>query len=95
MALTKPIGFMTCPECDHEHAEIKQDKNGHAYRYCPECNTQTFTRDDVRSERMIKKMRPVEAATTQTSEKTNAPISTQKKPAENAPSVKKSGLLLD
>lgn len=95
MALSKPIGLCTCPDCGHTDCEIKKDKNGHAYRFCPECNLQTFTRDDVKSERMMKSMRPIKAEQGQPSEKPAAPIPKQPKPAEDAPSVKKSGLLLD
>lgn len=61
MALSKPIGFCTCPDCGYVDCEIKEDKNKHAYRFCPDCNIQTFTRDDTRSERMKSKMRPVNA----------------------------------
>ena len=54
------IGHMACPECDFQDAEIKNDKNEHPYRYCTNCNTQTFTRGDlVRIANMRKKMRPI------------------------------------
>ena len=54
------IGHMACPDCDFEHAEIKRDKNEHIYRFCPDCNTQTFTRGEPkRTANMLKKMRPI------------------------------------
>lgn len=63
------IGHMTCPDCDFPDAEIKLDKNGCAYRFCPDCNLQTFTRKPEKSKRMIAKMRPVAPVTvTDTSE---------------------------
>jgi hypothetical protein len=59
----KLIGHMQCPECDFADAEVGEDKNGHPYRHCPECNAQVFTRGDpVRVVNMKKKMRPVKSA---------------------------------
>ena len=53
---------MPCPECDFLMAEVKTDKNEHPYRYCPNCNTQTFTRGEPkRIANMLKKMQPVES----------------------------------
>lgn len=44
MAKSRPVlGLCTCPECDHPDAEVKADKNGFPYRYCPECCAQYFT----------------------------------------------------
>lgn len=58
----KLIGHMTCPDCDFPDAEIKRDKASHPYRYCPNCNMQSFTRGDaVRVKNMLGKMRPVNA----------------------------------
>jgi hypothetical protein len=59
----KLIGHMQCPECDFADAEVGEDKNGHPYRHCPDCNAQVFTRGDpVRVGNMRKKMRPVKSA---------------------------------
>ena len=56
----KLIGHVQCPDCDHPDAEILLDKNEHPYRWCPECNAQTFTRGDKkRVENMKRRMRPV------------------------------------
>lgn len=41
----KLIGHATCPECS-QTAEVKTDKSGNPYRWCPDvtCNAQYFTR---------------------------------------------------
>jgi len=95
MALSKPIGYCTCPDCGHTDCEIKEDKNGHAYRFCPECNLQTFTRDTVKSERMKSKMRPAHSESGQETKINDAPKPTQQKPAEKPATASKVGLLLD
>lgn len=43
MAKAQPLGHMTCPECGFPDAEIKADKNGNPYRYCPDCSAQYMT----------------------------------------------------
>lgn len=43
MARAEALGHMTCPECDFPDAEIRQDKNGNLYRYCPDCSAQYMT----------------------------------------------------
>lgn len=43
MAKKEVVGHMTCPECDFPDAEVKADKNGNLYRYCPECSAQYMT----------------------------------------------------
>lgn len=63
MAKTAPLGYMACPDCDFPDAEIKIAKNGWAYRFCPECYLQTFTRKQAEHDRMIAKMRPANPAT--------------------------------
>lgn len=54
-----PIGHVNCPVCEFADAAVKQDKNGHAYVHCPDCNTQVFTRNDHRDHQLRKRMRPV------------------------------------
>lgn len=56
MAKTPALGFMICPECGFEHAEIKMTKTNLAYRYCPDCNAQYFTRNIEGSERLKSKI---------------------------------------
>lgn len=53
-----PIGHVRCPVCDHADAEVKTDKNYHAYIHCTDCNAQTFTRNDYRDGHLRKRMRP-------------------------------------
>lgn len=60
MAKTEPLGHIACPLCDHADAEVKADKNGHLYVFCPDCATQIFSRGcDVRQGHIRRKMRPV------------------------------------
>lgn len=56
-----PIGHVTCSICDFQDAEVKEDKNHLAYVHCPDCNTQTFTRDQRRDSMLRKRMRAVAA----------------------------------
>lgn len=63
MAAGKLVGHALCPECDLDGAEVKEDKNGHLYRWCPDCNAQYFTRGDDRRMRNLRaKMRPLPPA---------------------------------
>ena len=59
MTKKTPIGHMECPTCKHPDAEVKEDKNGHAFLFCPDCATQVFTRNPHRDRHMRKNMRPV------------------------------------
>ena len=51
------IGTLPCPECGAT-AEVKEDKNGHAYRFCPECTAQYFTRGGDREAALRAKLKP-------------------------------------
>jgi hypothetical protein len=57
----EPIGHMACPECDFPDAEVREDKNGLAYRYCTDCNAQYFSRTAERDKRLRAKMRATAA----------------------------------
>lgn len=60
MAKTEPVGHIACPICDHKDAEVKADKNGHLYIWCPDCSTQLFSRGcEVRQGHIRRKMRPL------------------------------------
>lgn len=56
MAKREVIGLVVCPECDASGAEIKAQKNGRPYRYCPECNAQYFARDDRQEKNLLEKI---------------------------------------
>ena len=56
MARREIIGTMPCPECGMEGAEVKWQKSGLAYRWCPECNAQYFTRTKEASDRLLAKV---------------------------------------
>lgn len=58
--MKKPaIGHVACSVCPFPDAEVKEDKNGYAYVSCPDCTTQTFTRDKPRDRMLRARMRPV------------------------------------
>jgi hypothetical protein len=81
------LGHCTCPECDFPDAEIKKDKNGYPYRYCPDCNVQTFSRNKPKvAAAMLAKMRPL--AGNSNSQEKPAPAPAPKAPA---PAPKKAG----
>lgn len=44
MARGELIGMMNCPECGFAEAEVRPDKSGSPYRFCPDCTAQYFTR---------------------------------------------------
>lgn len=46
------LGTMKCPECGHDAAEVKAQKNGLPYRYCPECDAQYFARTTAAADRL-------------------------------------------
>ena len=55
MAKREVLGTMDCPECGMSGAEIKAQKTGLLYRWCPDCNAQYFPRTAEASERLGKK----------------------------------------
>lgn len=59
MAKTNAIGHTQCHICGFNDAEVKLDKNGKAYLFCPDCNIQSFTRYEHQSGKLLAKMRPV------------------------------------
>ena len=46
--------------------EVKEDKNGKAFAFCPDCATQVFTRNEFRDKRLRENMRPVTVTVTET-----------------------------
>lgn len=44
MARGELIGMCDCPECGFADAEVRPDKTGAPYRFCPDCTAQFFTR---------------------------------------------------
>lgn len=67
------IGHIACPVCDHPDAQVKEDKNGHAFIFCPDCAAQTFTRNDFRDKKLRSRMRAVDPVTVTVTE----PIQTE------------------
>lgn len=56
MAKREVLGTVACPECEHDGAEVKQQKNGLPYRYCPDCDAQYFPRTTVAGRRLWAKI---------------------------------------
>ncbi len=59
MAKKELIGHVPCGCCTFEDAEVRTDKNGNPYVYCPDCNAQLLTHG--RAERvkpLLARMRP-------------------------------------
>lgn len=59
------IGHVECPVCGFGSAEVKEDKNNHAFIFCPDCAAQTFTRNEYRDRHLRKRMRPVTVTVTE------------------------------
>lgn len=59
------IGHIDCPTCGHADMQVKEDKNGHAFGFCPDCASQLFTRNDFRDKRLRERMRPVTVTVTE------------------------------
>lgn len=50
------IGLVDCPECGLSGAQIKLQKSGLAYRFCPDCAAQFFPRSEAESKRLLSKI---------------------------------------
>ncbi|MGK5049878.1 hypothetical protein ACQ4WP_28930 [Janthinobacterium sp. GB4P2] len=88
-----PLGHVTCPVCDFADAQVKEDKNGHAYIHCSDCNAQTFTRNDFRNGKLRGRMRAVTVTVTDDTVTVTAPAPATAPPpaADKVPPVKKPG----
>ncbi|MBC3930369.1 hypothetical protein [Undibacterium curvum] len=90
------LGHTACPICRHADAEVKPDKNGHAFIFCPDCAAQTFTRNEHRHKLLMGHIRPVTVTVqeqTKQPEQPEKPIqpAQDKKPAaaDKVPAVQK------
>ena len=90
-----PIGHVACPVCDFPDAQVKEDKNSHAYIHCTDCNAQTFTRNDFRNGKLRGRMRAVTVTVTDDTVTVTAPApapaTAPPPPADKVPTVKKPG----
>ena len=86
-----PIGHVACPVCDFPDAQVKEDKNGHAYIHCGDCNAQTFTRNDFRNGKLRGRMRAVTVTVTDDTVTVTAPAPATAPPAAKVPPTKKPG----
>lgn len=60
MARGELIGLCTCPECGFVDAEVRPDKSGAPYRFCPDCTAQYFSRGvPHKVKNLLSKIRPV------------------------------------
>lgn len=85
------LGTMRCPECGHDAAQVKEQKNGKPYRYCPECDAQYFARSDAAAAALLAK---IGRAPKLADEQGAAPAAKPAAPAAPAaaPAAKRSGL---
>ena len=52
-----------CPLCGPGfEMEVRLDKNGHPYAWCPDCTVQILTHGGHRAEKMRARMKPLEAS---------------------------------
>lgn len=52
-----------CPLCGPGfEMEVRLDKNGHPYAWCPDCTVQILTHGGHRAEKMRARMRPLETS---------------------------------
>ncbi len=58
MARAELIGLMECPECGFSDAEVRPDKSGSPYRFCPDCTAQYFSRGGEKAKALMLKVRP-------------------------------------
>lgn len=91
MSKTAAIGYVNCHVCGFVDAEIKKDKNGKAYIFCPDCNIQSFTRYEHQSNHLLKRMRPLQAVTDTVTEKAESKTETK----TETPPTKKAGFSLE
>jgi hypothetical protein len=89
MAKTPAIGHTACPVCP-QVAEVKRDKSGRAYIFCPDCNIQLFTRYEHQSKFLLAKMTPLQGATAEPVEAEPAAATVE----NNPPPIKKGGFNL-
>lgn len=80
MAKGEVIGHVACPLCGLE-AEVKTDKNGNPYVFCPDCTCQVLTHGGPRADLLRRRMRPVgqaeEAAAEEVPAEVPAPAAAQ------------------
>ena len=88
-----PIGHVACPVCDFPDAQVKEDKNNHAYIHCTDCNAQTFTRNDFRNGKLRGRMRAVTVTVTDdtVTVTATAPATAPPPAVDKVPPVKKPG----
>lgn len=91
MARGELLGLCNCPECGFPDAEVRPDKSGSPYRFCPDCTAQYFSRgNEQKKANLLKQIRkrpeaapPVIAggAVTGTASKEALPATVSKAPA--------------
>lgn len=59
MAVKEVVGYIECPTCNFKDMEVKIDKRGNAFAYCPDCDQQLFTHKKRKSDLMLARMRKV------------------------------------
>ena len=63
MAKGDLLGHIDCPMHDGFEMDVKEDKNGNPYAFCPDCCTQILTHGrEPKASLMLRRMRPVKPA---------------------------------
>lgn len=59
------IGHIECKTCGFGDAQVKVDKNGNAYGFCPDCTQQWLTHGGEKDKKLRARMRPVSVTVTE------------------------------
>jgi len=85
MARGELIGLCVCPECNFPDAEVRPDKSGAPYRFCPDCTAQYFSRGvPHKVKNLLSKIRQVAQ---QVTIKNSPPAANDEKPQPTTPAV--------
>lgn len=75
MAKSELIGLCNCPECGFKDAEVRNDKSGAPYRFCPDCTSQYFTRGEPhKAKNLLAKLHQAKAAPAEAIAPAPAPV---------------------
>ncbi len=67
------IGHIDCPTCGFPEMEVRPDKNGNPYAWCPDCTQQILTHGGERAEKMLARVRKIGQKETPAAEPVKVP----------------------